>query len=171
MVKYANRGRTLETIIDSVNNAYKTKGLAVVDKIATPTTVKRMNGKIVGAKHTEKSTVDFVGLLNTGQFIAFDTKETKDTSLPFANIKRHQLYYLRAVKRNKGHAFFIVYFRKYQIAFRLDINDALQYMSTTDRKSFPFDFFVETATELKSTNGVAIDYLSGLQSRIYTKED
>lgn len=59
----------------------------------------------------QPSTVDFVGLLQGGKFIAFDAKQTKvKTRLDLGNIQQHQLDYLKAVQRLGGITFFLVWF-------------------------------------------------------------
>jgi recombination protein U len=59
----------------------------------------------------QPSTVDFVGLLDGGKFIAFDAKQTKiKTRLPIKNIHQHQLDYLKIVQNLGGITFFLVWF-------------------------------------------------------------
>lgn len=57
----------------------------------------------------QKSTVDFIGLLKGGRYIAFDAKETKvKTRLDLSNIHQHQLTFLTLVQNLGGICFFLV---------------------------------------------------------------
>ncbi|ASN69285.1 MAG: Holliday junction resolvase RecU [Staphylococcus epidermidis] len=159
MIKYANRGKFLETVINNTNKIYKMKGVAVIDKIATPI---NYNKKGKSAFYEAKSTVDFVGCLNEGRMIAFDTKQTKQKSLRFANIGRHQEEYLRNISKLGGIAFFLIYFEAVNKYYRISINDYMYFKNNTGRKSIPIKFFEDNITEVRSKEGYPVHYLDGL---------
>ena len=90
------RGRALEDIINFTNSYYRSRGLAVVQKIPTPITPVEVDNK----KHTIKlayfdsqSTVDYIGMAQ-GVGICFDAKETSKKSLPVQNIHEHQISFM-----------------------------------------------------------------------------
>lgn len=61
----------------------------------------------------QTSTVDFVGLISGGLFVAYDAKETKNkTSFPLKNIKAHQVDYLNVVQKLGGLSFFMIHFKE-----------------------------------------------------------
>jgi recombination protein U len=106
----ANRGMGLERLIEVSNAQYAHRGAAVVQKIPTPTTVVREAGKIVGARHFSKSTVDFLGVTAPyGRTVAFDAKENREaTRFPFDRRWAHEVAFLRSVDRAGGITFLLI---------------------------------------------------------------
>lgn len=97
------RGKELEKIAEKVNLKQRINKQSLILKVPTPLV---MTNKGIIPK---PSTVDFVGLLDGGKFIAFDAKETKvKTRFDLKNIKAHQLEYLQFVKDLGGLAFFLI---------------------------------------------------------------
>lgn len=156
-------GKILENYIIQTNRIYKHKGLALVDKIATPWKVwydpkKKLNRAVP----EQKSTVDFVGVSH-GRAIAFDTKSTNLTSrFPLDNIEQHQVNYLQKHKDQGGISFFIVHFAKLRETYFLSIDELMPWWEEQykgGRKSIPYQWFVLNARLIRSRNGVALDYL------------
>lgn len=113
MIKTGN----FEQYIDQkVNRVYAKEGIAMVHKIATPT--QRRDGQLV---YSQKSTVDFIGILDGGTLIAFDTKETKDDVLRMQMIKPHQVEYLTKVAAYGGLAFLLIRIGKPARYFKLEL--------------------------------------------------
>ncbi|QIB26076.1 Holliday junction resolvase RecU [Caloranaerobacter azorensis] len=163
---YSNRGKLLEQIIEVANRQYRNKGIAEIQKIATPVKVLRTdkNGKIYGFWE-KKSTVDFIGVCN-GIPIAFDAKETTGKSLKFDNIHKHQIEFMTNWQQRGGQAFLVVYFSELNRYFRLSILELLQYMKNplkSNKKSIPIKYFEEYAIELKTGQVFVLDYLKGLR--------
>lgn len=156
MVRYANRGKWFEKAIEQSNNVYKRKNIAIVDKIATPI---NYNPKTKKAFYENKSTVDFIGCDFNGKMIAFDAKEVSSKSLPFTNIKRHQIDYLSSVNKLGADAFFLVFFKYENLCFKLDINDFLIFQQTENRKSIPLEWLEKNTRKVYSKNGCMFDYL------------
>lgn len=105
---YANKGKQLEMAVERQNRIYAEQGIALVQKINTAWTPIRRDGKIVSSFVKEKSTVDFRGTVSCGIPVSFDCKETNnEKGLPLADIRPHQIEYLRAA-RNVGETIFIL---------------------------------------------------------------
>lgn len=103
----ANRGRGLEMAIEHANAWYRSRGLAVVQKVPTPTKVlqdRRGSTKVI----REKSTVDFVGVVSGGMPVAFDAKSTHRPHLPMDMLHPHQVEFLRAWEDAGGISFLLV---------------------------------------------------------------
>ena len=99
------RGKQLEKKIKAVCLKARLAKEALVLQIPTPMAFTA-KGVI-----PQQSTVDYVGCLKGGTFIAFDAKETKSlTSFPLANIHNHQTEYLQSVEALGGVAFFAICF-------------------------------------------------------------
>lgn len=151
------RGKWLEKVIEGVNRAYKLRGIAIVDKIATPINYNTRTGK---AFYESKSTVDFIGCKSNGQMVAFDTKEIELKRFPFDKVSEHQIRYLLDVKKMNCEAFLLIFFKFNQTCFKVDIEDFTYCQHTIGRKSIPYEWFEENAEEIKSSQGVVFDYLN-----------
>lgn len=160
----ANRGKALETLIDHTNKIYKQKGQALIDKVPTPWSVSynRRTGRVSRAFPQKKGTVDFVGISH-GRSIAFDAKNTNSrTSFPLSNVADHQLEYLLNHQDQGGISFIIVCFAKHQEHYLLRVNDLKTWWDGSlkgERKSIPYNWFVENCDLIKSSNGIPLDYL------------
>ena len=153
------RGDWLEKTLETCNRQYRLQKMARIDKIATPTSI---NPKNKTARFTKKSTVDFIGFTREGP-VAFDTKETGVTNFPFYNVHKHQADYLKEVSKNYGvESFLLIWFKKYQALYRVDIFDYLaaeKMYRDAGRKSIPYDWFGENARLVKQGRFVYFDYL------------
>ena len=118
MTNYKNRGMFLEKVINISNKQYLERGLALINKVPTPTSINTRKGT---ARYTEKSTVDFTGV-SQGTFIAFDAKEVKTTNFPF-HVQPHQEQYLINAYKQKGQAFLIILFTQHNELYRIDIDE------------------------------------------------
>lgn len=97
----------LEKKINRACIAYRKAGLAFIRKIELPMRI------VKGGVLRFNSTVDYEGLVRGGKYFAMEAKETESTtSFPLAQIKQHQLDYLRMVDAMGGLAYFIIWFKK-----------------------------------------------------------
>src|SRR5687768_5618520 len=110
-----NLGKEFEQKIEWANEVYYLKRQAIIQKIATPWKVQRRfnnrtkKSEIVSAFPEEKSTVDFGGTAK-GKSIWFDAKSTQNkTSFPLANVKAHQVDFLKRVAEQGGIAFILIH--------------------------------------------------------------
>lgn len=156
MINYGNRGKWFEKAIEQTNMIYKNKGIAIIDKIATPVNYNTRTNK---AFYEGKSTVDFIGCDFNGKLVAFDAKETSQKNIPLANIKQHQIDYLMNVSKLGASAFFLIFFKLENKCYKLDIHDFMIFKQTAKRKSIPFEWFESNAKEIVSKNGCMFDYL------------
>lgn len=118
----ANKGKSLELLIEAANNRYDADGLALIQKIATPVKVVRNGPQIVSAYYEKKSTVDFSGVIAGGYPVAFDCKQTKNlTSFNINSIEPHQMEYLNKFAELGGIAFVIVEFTETKEIYRLGL--------------------------------------------------
>lgn len=161
-----NAGKDFEEWIEYSNRQYEARGMAVINKIATPWNVTRKFSpykktyEIVSAFPMSKSTVDFGGTASE-KSVWFEAKRSKHkTSFPLRNIHTHQMDYLEKVDKQGGKAFFLVYSEEFKKVWLLWISQLLDFIKTSGRKSIPFDWFEKNCTEIKAKNGVVLDYLS-----------
>jgi recombination protein U len=97
----------LEKTANKVNMDLRRSAKALILKIPVPL---ELTAKGLVAK---QSTVDYSGTLQGGLSIDYDAKESESkTSFPLANIKEHQLNYLKLKDQLGGIAFFMIHFKK-----------------------------------------------------------
>jgi recombination protein U len=172
-----NAGKYFEDWIDFANQQYKSKGLAVINKIPTPWVVQRKYSpykktyEIATAFPEKKSTVDFGGT-SQNLSIWFDAKVTKNkTSFPLVNIHKHQIEYLESVREQGGKAFFLIHSEALERTWLIWITQLLDFIKAETRKSIPFQWLDTHCSQVKSRNGIVLDYLSVIFSREKGSDD
>ena len=116
-----NRGMLLESLINKTIDMYRVNDIGLFHKKEVPINfakiIKDKNKlRVENAYIKSKSTLDYYGVYN-GHFVAFEAKSTKLKSLPFQNIKEHQLKYMKNVVKHGGISFFILGYQKYDEFF------------------------------------------------------
>lgn len=168
----ANRGMDLEGDINESNLYYKEKNLCLITKRPTPINVVKVDyskGAIITNAYFEKqSTTDYNGVYK-GRYIDFEAKQTKSkTSFPLANISKHQIEHLEGVIKHGGIAFFIIEFVSKDEVYLLDASYVIAYYKNGDRKSIPYDKFLEVGHKIKRGYAPRLDYLP-IVDKIYCK--
>jgi recombination protein U len=164
-ITYKNRGMSLENEINSANEYYRSIDKAYIYKKPTPIKIvktdypSRDKAVIKEAYFTIPSTTDYNGIYK-GYYVDFEAKETKNkTSFSLNNIHSHQIKHLENIYRHKGIAFIIVRFTTINKTYLLLINDLIEFINNTDRKSIPIDFFEKKAYIIRDSLKPTIDYL------------
>jgi recombination protein U len=156
--KYANRGMGLETLIEYANEQYASKGIAQIQKVATPWKVIRKGREIVSAFPERKSTVDFIGVYQ-GKAIAFDAKQTElKTRFPYSNVEDHQINFMKSWEARGGYAFFVIEFKAFDETYFLPFNKFMD-ASIWNGESIPYKWFKNFGIRIKQGNGILLDYL------------
>lgn len=173
VVSTSKLGMTLESDINLTNTYYLENKIAVIHKKPTPVQVvkvsypSRNKAKIVEAYYKTPSTTDYNGIYK-GYYIDFDCKETNQkTSLPLANIHKHQQHHLKNVHNQGGIAFLIVHFKRHQKYFLMPYLSLKPYFDQEiKRQSIPFDVFVEKGYEIPFGLVPRLDYLKSIDQMI-----
>jgi len=160
-VSYANRGMSLEHLINETNKYYLVNDIALIYKKPTPIAIKSteyLANKIKTTGYLQaKSTLDYVGLYQ-GKYLDFDAKSTLNkTSLPLNNIHDHQLKHMRLVIKHQGISFLLIEIRE-QI-YLLTGEDLLAFIDHNQRKSIPYDYILNKGHLIKIGLNPSIDYL------------
>lgn len=168
----ANRGMDLEGDINASNEYYKEKGLCLITKRPTPINIVKVDyskGAIITNAYFEKqSTTDYNGVYN-GRYIDFEAKQTKSkTSFPLANIPKQQIEHLKGVLKQNGIAFFIIEFVTKEETFLLDAKYVIEFYEHGERKSIPYEKFLEVGHKIKRGFAPRLDYLA-IVDKIYCK--
>ena len=104
------RGSTLETMINVSIEMYREKHLALIQKIPTPIkpiNMDKENRQITLAYFDQKSTVDYIGLVQ-GVPVCFDAKECAVDTIPLHNIHEHQYKFMKEFEEQGGISFIIL---------------------------------------------------------------
>ena len=160
------RGNELEEMLNVTNELYRQKHLGVVQKIPTPIkpiNIDQAKRVITLAYFEQKSTVDYVGVVQ-GVAICFDAKETSKNFLPINNIHKHQIDFMKDFKNQGGEAFIVVYFKKYEEYFFMDIHTLDEYYKQAlagGKKSIAYALFDKNYL-IPIEGGLYINYLKTL---------
>ncbi len=166
------RGSTFEELINITNEAYRKKGLALIQKIPTPITPLKLDNEtrtITSAYFEQKSTVDYIGAVQ-GIPVCFDAKETTLKSLPLQNIHEHQIQFMEDFEKQEGIAFLLVNFKVYSEIFYLPFKTLKSFYEKSligGRKSIPYSAF-DRNLMISGNNGY-INYLYGINNYLNNK--
>ena len=161
------RGSMLEEALNYTNNKYRQEKLALVQKIPTPITPIEIDKKkhhITLAYFEQKSTVDYIGVVQ-GIHVCFDAKECAVDTFSLQNIHEHQVVFMEQFERQKGIAFFLIYYSHKDIFYYLPY-EMLRFFwdraKEGGRKSFRYEE-LNPAYILPKKHGILVPYLDMLQ--------
>ncbi|GHU43041.1 Holliday junction resolvase RecU [Clostridia bacterium] len=161
------RGSVLEEFVNRSNDKYLECGLALIQKIPTPITpitIDKESRHITLAYFEQKSTVDYIGVVQ-GIPVCFDAKECKSDTFPLRNIHEHQLAFMETFEKQGGVSFLLLFFTHrdsfYYLRFQ-ELNKFWKRGKEGGRKSFLYEELSQDYF-LHSTGGVMIPYLEALQ--------
>ena len=168
------RGSTLEEFINHTNERYLEQGLALIQKIPTPITpvkIDKEHRHITLAYFEQKSTVDYIGAVQ-GIPVCFDAKECATETFALQNIHEHQVEFMKNFEKQKGVAFFLLYYSHKEVFYYLRLSELLTFWERAKnggRKSFRFDELTdEYFFTLKA--GTFVPYLDMLQKDLLERE-
>ena len=170
-VSHSNRGMNLEASLNTSNEYYLNKDIALIYKKPTPigiVDVSYNNNKktITKAYFKEQSTLDYNGLYR-GKYIEFEAKETlHKTSFPLSNIHEHQTKHIRNVIKHGGIVFLII--RMNNNNYLLTGEDYISYIDSNDRKSIEYDYIHNKGHIIKEGYTLPLDYLD-IIDKVYFK--
>ena len=161
------RGSALEEIINYTNEDYRSRNLALVQKVPTPITpinIDQQTRHITLAYFDQQSTVDYIGVVQ-GVPVCFDAKECQTDTFPLANVHEHQVHFMEDWEKQDGIAFLLLYYTTRQEAYYLPFRDLKFFwdrMQSGGRKSFRFEE-IDKNYKVNLKNGVYLHYLEALQ--------
>jgi len=164
------RGSSLEEFINITNTKYRDHGIGLIQKIPTPikpVELDPINGNIKKAYFEERSTVDYIGLVQ-GFPICFDAKETSMKRFPLKNIHQHQLDFMEDFQKQEGIAFFIIYFTTYDKMLFIPysfIKEQVAKALDGGKKSIAFEECNEFY-EITNKDGYIVHYIDALDHYI-----
>lgn len=161
------RGSFLEELLNMTIEKYHTQKLALIQKVPTPITpmkIDRETRHITLAYFDQKSTVDYIGVVQ-GVPVCFDAKECQKDSFPMANIHEHQYRFMADFEEQEGIAFLIIYFKDRDVFYYLpfaSLKTFWERMEAGGPKHFKFGE-LDPAYEISSYSGTFVHFLEPLQ--------
>jgi len=168
------RGSTLEELINRTNEKYLENHLALIQKIPTPITpinIDKSNHQITLAYFDQKSTVDYIGVVQ-GIPVCFDAKECAKETFALANIHEHQVNFMQEFERQGGVAFFLVFYSAKNLFYYLRLEKLMEFwtrMQEGGKKSFRFEE-IEEEFILEARQGILVPFLDGIQRDLEYKD-
>ena len=167
------RGSALEELINKTNDKYRENHLALIQKVPTPITpikIDKENRHITLAYFEQKSTVDYIGVVQ-GIPVCFDAKECATDTFSLANIHKHQVSFMEEFERQQGIAFFLIHYTHKDFFYYLTLKKLKEFwerMENGGRKSFRFDE-IEPDYQILPKSGILVPYLDMLQKDLNTR--
>ena len=169
------RGSTFEDLINSTNEHYRRKGLALVQKIPTPITPLKFNSekKLITEAYFEKdSTVDYIGVVQSVP-VCFDAKECKTDTFALQNIHEHQYKFMEEFEKQGGVSFLLIHFTMrndmYYMPFA-ELKEYIERVADGHPKNFKYEE-LEDEYFLKPSGGAVVNYLQGLSRDLESRDD
>ena len=168
------RGSGLEDLINRTNEAYREKGLALIQKVPTPITpikIDKENRHITLAYFEQKSTVDYIGAVQ-GIPVCFDAKECHTDTFPIANIHEHQVEFMEDFEKQEGLSFLIIHFTARDVFYYLNFSQMKKFWDRAvegGRKSFRFEE-LDMDYCLQPSRGFFVPYLDGINTELEKRD-
>lgn len=168
------RGSTLEDLINRTNEKYLENGLALIQKVPTPITpinIDKESRHITLAYFDQKSTVDYIGVVQ-GIPVCFDAKECATDTFALQNIHDHQVKFMGEFEKQKGIAFFLIYYTHRDVFHYLPYEMLRFFWDRAmegGRKSFRYEE-LNPEYVLPKKHGILVPYLDALQKDLDDRE-
>lgn len=168
------RGSTLEDLVNRTNEKYRENGLALIQKVPTPITpiqIDKESRHITLAYFDQKSTVDYIGAVQ-GIPVCFDAKECAVDTFALQNIHEHQVAFMEDFEKQRGVAFFLIYFTGKDLFYYLPFSHLKVFWDRAlagGRKSFRFEE-LRMDYILPRGHGIFIPYLDMLQKDLEERD-
>ena len=168
------RGSTLEEMINSTNEVYRKKKLALVQKIPTPITpveFDQESRRITKAFFEKDSTVDYIGVVQEIP-ICFDAKECHSDTFSLQNIHEHQYEFMKEFEEQGGISFIILLMTHKDEAFYIPFKDIDRFIRRREkggRKSFTYNE-IDKSYEIDGQGGLALHFLPQIAKDLESRE-
>lgn len=169
------RGSTLEEMINRTNEKYREGKLALIQKVPTPITpisIDKATRHITLAYFEQKSTVDYIGVVQ-GISVCFDAKECTADTFPMHNIHEHQFAFMTEFEKQGGISFLILFFSHKNLLYYLKyekLKEFYERMEQGGRKSFRIDELSPDYV-IRPRNGILVPYLDNMQQDLEEREE
>ena len=168
------RGSLLEEMINLTNSKYREKGLALIQKVPTPITpisIDKENRHITLAYFEQKSTVDYIGVVQ-GIPVCFDAKECAIDTFTMNNVHEHQIAFMKEFEEQDGIAFLLIYYKNKDMYYYLPFDRLYEFWKRAEnggRKSFRMEE-LDLSYRIPVPHSSCIHYLQMLQMDLERRE-
>ncbi len=168
------RGSTLEDMINHTNDFYRSRGLALIQKVPTPIkpiNIDQSTRHITLAYFEQKSTVDYIGVVQ-GIPVCFDAKECASLTFPIANIHEHQVEFMEEFEKQQGVAFILLYYSQKDETYLVPLSHIKVFWDRAKnggRKSFTYEE-IDKKYKVNLRNGAYLHYLEQIQTYLLEKD-
>lgn len=168
--KQKTHGMLFENALNLTNEFYRNRNMAIIYKKPTPIQVVRVDypsrsrARIVEGYYKTASTTDYNGIYR-GRYIDYEAKETNKLSFDFKHIYPHQLNHLNQIDEHGGIAFIIIYFKKVNEIYLIDIKTFYQLYQQGEKggiKSISIEMMRKIGINVKIGYTPTIDYLQAV---------
>ncbi len=165
----------MEDLINQTIESYREKGLALIQKVPTPITpvnIDRETRHITLAYFDQKSTVDYIGVVQ-GVPVCFDAKECAEDTFPLSNIHEHQVRFMTDFEKQEGISFLILSFTSRQEFYYMPYSEMMEFwnrMKLGGRKSFVISE-LDPQYYLDVRHDGILPFLTGLQKDLNAREE
>lgn len=168
------RGSVLEDLVNHTIAILRESGLALIQKVPTPITpitIDRQTRHITLAYFNEKSTVDYLGVVQ-GVPVCFDAKECASDTFPLANIHEHQVRFMTDFEQQEGIAFLLLHFTVRDEYYYMPYAEMMEFwnrMKNGGRKSFLISE-LDPSWYLEVTTDSMLPILEGIRKDLEARE-
>lgn len=171
---FGKRGMTFEEHINTSNEFYAQRKIAVIHKKPTPIQIVKVDypsrsaATITEAYFRQASTTDYNGVFQ-GYYLDFEAKETKNKqSFPLNNFHAHQLEHLQACHEQHGISFVLLWFSSLQRCFFLPLPALQLYWQdqANGKKSIPLKDIEKKGIEITLGVHPRIPYIEAVKEYI-----
>lgn len=127
-----NDGKIFEEMIENTNGTYKNRGVAVIEKRATPVKVMKSSGSyVLHGVYEQKAIVDYGGPFH-GKALEYDAKSVLDgDEFPLSYLKKHQYEHLERCHKVGALCFLLIFFIRRQKIFLLEFEHLREFKQRT----------------------------------------
>ena len=167
------RGSGFEDFINMSNEAYKEKGLGLIQKIPTPikpVQIDKENRHITLAYFEKDSTVDYIGVVQSHP-ICFDAKECNTDTFSLQNIHQHQFTFMEEFEKQGGVSFLLIFFKTRNTFYYMRFQELVHYMDRI-KEGHPKNFKYHELDEgyfISPAGSVLVHYLEGLSKDLASR--
>ena len=135
MKKQGLRGSAFEEAINKTIDLYRTKKIALIQKIPTPITpvkLDKASHQIKLAYFEKKSTVDYIGVVQEIA-VCFDAKECQTDIFPIRNIHEHQYNFMTEFEEQGGVSFLLIEFTNRNLVYYMTYKELTKFIKRSKK--------------------------------------
>lgn len=173
---FKSQGMVFENELNISNEYYIKHKIANIHKKPTPVQVVKVDyparnkAKIVEAYYKLPSTTDYNGIYRE-KYIDYEAKETQNSAFYFKFIHEHQVDHLLNIDDLGGIAFVIIYFKKENEIYIIDIKEFYRYYKDDNYKCISIEMARLIGKSCNIGYTPPIDYLKAVDELYFKQKE